>query len=78
MDQVVLKTNTTQCTNEDRMKKLTKQQTETIRSYANSLTMTIQIRRNGWTKQQALNRIKAYVQSGTSLTLFQFINQSQK
>lgn len=61
------------------MKKLSEKQMKVVRKYASALSMQVQSKRNGWTKEQAINKVKEYVCSGSPLTIYEyFASQANK
>ncbi len=54
------------------MKTLSEKQMKVVRMYASTLNMKAQSQRFGWTKEQAINKVKEYVCSGSPLTINEY------
>lgn len=60
------------------MKTLPEKQLKVIRKYATTLNMKAQAKRFGWSKEQAINKVKEYVCSGSALSINEYFSSQNK
>lgn len=55
------------------MRTLNEKQMKVVRTYASTLNMKQMAKRKNWTKDEAIQKVKEYVLSGSPLSINQFI-----